>query len=49
MFVVLLMSHCCCIGLWIDKQNKDSKIAVFDLGGGTFDISVLELADGVLK
>jgi hypothetical protein len=29
----------------LDKQNKDSKIAVFDLGGGTFDISILELGD----
>ena len=33
----------------LDKQNKDSKIAVFDLGGGTFDISVLELGDGVFE
>ena len=32
-----------------DKQHKDSKIAVFDLGGGTFDISVLELGDGVFE
>lgn len=32
-----------------DKQNKDSKIAVFDLGGGTFDVSVLELGDGVFE
>lgn len=33
----------------MDKQNKDSKIAVFDLGGGTFDISILELGDGVFE
>ncbi len=32
-----------------DKQNKDSKIAVFDLGGGTFDVSILELGDGVFE
>ena len=30
----------------LDKTNKDMKIAVFDLGGGTFDISILELGDG---
>ena len=33
----------------LDKKNADSKIAVFDLGGGTFDISVLELGDGVFE
>ena len=33
----------------LDKANKDMKIAVFDLGGGTFDISILELGDGVFK
>lgn len=33
----------------MDKQHTDSKIAVFDLGGGTFDISVLELGDGVFE
>ncbi len=33
----------------LDKQNKDMKIAVFDLGGGTFDISILELGDGVFE
>ncbi len=33
----------------MDKQNADSKIAVFDLGGGTFDVSVLELGDGVFE
>lgn len=33
----------------LDKTNKDMKIAVFDLGGGTFDISILELGDGVFE
>ncbi len=33
----------------LDKQHKDSKIAVFDLGGGTFDVSVLELGDGIFE
>ncbi len=33
----------------LDKKNKDVKIAVFDLGGGTFDISILELGDGVFE
>ena len=33
----------------LDKKNADQKIAVFDLGGGTFDISVLELGDGVFE
>lgn len=33
----------------VDKQHKDMKIAVFDLGGGTFDISILELGDGVFE
>ncbi len=33
----------------LDKRNKDMKIAVFDLGGGTFDISILELGDGVFE
>ena len=33
----------------LDKQGKDQKIAVYDLGGGTFDISVLELGDGVFE
>ncbi|MCK4662475.1 MAG: molecular chaperone DnaK [Bacteroidales bacterium] len=33
----------------LDKKNKDMKIAVFDLGGGTFDISILELGDGVYE
>src|SRR5512137_1995085 len=33
----------------LDKLHKDMKIAVFDLGGGTFDISILELGDGVFE
>ncbi len=33
----------------LDKTQKDMKIAVFDLGGGTFDISILELGDGVFE
>jgi molecular chaperone DnaK len=33
----------------LDKQNHDKKIAVFDLGGGTFDISILEIGDGVFE
>ncbi len=33
----------------LDKKHKDMKIAVYDLGGGTFDISILELGDGVFE
>jgi molecular chaperone DnaK len=33
----------------LDKKNREIKIAVFDLGGGTFDISILELGDGVFE
>ena len=33
----------------LDKKNEDVKIAVYDLGGGTFDISILELGDGVFE
>lgn len=33
----------------LDKKSKDMKIAVYDLGGGTFDISILELGDGVFE
>lgn len=33
----------------MDKEHSDAKIAVFDLGGGTFDISILEIGDGVFE
>lgn len=33
----------------LDKKGQESKIAVFDLGGGTFDVSILELGDGVFE
>ncbi len=33
----------------LDKKDKEAKVAVFDLGGGTFDVSVLELGDGVFE
>ncbi len=33
----------------VDKKHRDMKIAVFDLGGGTFDVSILELGDGVFE
>ena len=33
----------------LDKEGKNEKVAVFDLGGGTFDISILELGDGVFE
>jgi molecular chaperone DnaK len=33
----------------VDKKSRDMKIAVFDLGGGTFDVSILELGDGVFE
>lgn len=33
----------------LDKESKDKKIAVYDLGGGTFDISILEIGDGVFE
>lgn len=33
----------------LDKKSQDMKIAVFDLGGGTFDVSILELGDGVFE
>ncbi len=33
----------------LDKQDKDQKIMIYDLGGGTFDVSILELGDGVVE
>ena len=33
----------------LDKKDKDQKVLVFDLGGGTFDVSLLDLADGVVE
>ena len=33
----------------LDKTNKDEKILVFDLGGGTFDVSIIEIGDGVIE
>ena len=33
----------------LDKKNKNMKVAIYDLGGGTFDISILELGDGVFE
>ena len=37
------------ISFGLDKQEGDRKIAVFDLGGGTFDVSILEVGDGVVE
>src|SRR5688572_15259725 len=33
----------------LDKKGKDEMVAVFDLGGGTFDVSILEMGDGVFE
>ena len=41
--------HAAALAYGVDKANKDMKIAVFDLGGGTFDISILEFGGGVFE
>ena len=33
----------------LNKEGKEEKLAVYDLGGGTFDISILEIGDGVFE
>ena len=33
----------------MDKTDKEEKILVFDLGGGTFDVSIIEIGDGVIE
>ena len=38
-----------CLAYGLEKKNKEGKIAVFDLGGGTFDISILDIGDGVFE
>jgi molecular chaperone DnaK (HSP70) len=35
--------------LWFDKKTRDHIVAVYDLGGGTFDISILQLGEGVFE
>ena len=37
------------LGLWLDKEDSDRTVLVFDLGGGTFDVSVLEIGEGVFE
>ena len=39
----------CSLAYGLDKNKKDATIAVFDLGGGTFDVSILQLGDGVFE
>jgi len=37
------------LGLWVGQEEVAEKIVVFDLGGGTFDVSILEVAEGVFR
>ena len=39
----------CSLAYGIDKDRKDATIAVFDLGGGTFDVTILQMGDGVFE
>ena len=45
----MLTSHRSRIGLRPGKGDKEQTILVFDLGGGTFDVSLLEIGDGVVE
>jgi molecular chaperone DnaK len=38
-----------CLAYGLDKERKNEKVAVFDLGGGTFDVSILDIGDGVFE
>jgi len=38
-----------CLAYGLDKEKKNEKVAVFDLGGGTFDVSILDIGDGVFE